>query len=192
MYSDEVADLFELLICAMRDLAARGEQAEDPAENAKTLSRVADTLGLHALLLCSERGRDVIADCAVRLQETAQEHGIDFSVDFADRAGPEDHDAVVSWRELQIAEAAHDRACNPDSQAIAPQEQMRRYALRLVAVAGSIADENEDWRPHTDLMLFALRLVSAAKEELSDRPVPRNASQLDSALGEETSPYSSF
>jgi hypothetical protein len=134
----------------------------------------------------------VIADCAERLQETAHEHGVDFVVDFVDRAGPEDQDEVVSWRELQIAEAAHDRACNPGSSAIASPEQMQRYALRLAVVAGSIADEDDAWRPQTDLLLLAVRLVSAAAEELPDMPVPRNSSQLDSALGEENSPYSAF
>jgi hypothetical protein len=195
MYSDEDAALFELLICATRDLAARCEQPgeqqeqeqEQEQENVKTLLRIAGSLGLHALLLSGEEHRDVVADCAVRLQETAQEQGVSYAVDFADRT--DDSELAVTWRELQIAVDAHDKACDTDSQPLAPQEQMMRHTIRLATVSGSIVDGEEFWSALADLLLLAVRLRSAAGEELPDRPIPRNDSQIDSALGDPESPY---
>lgn len=189
MYPEEEAALFELLIRATHDLAARCEQPGTQEENAGALREVARSIGLQAQLLSAEEHRDVVADCAVRLRETAQERGVSYAVDFADRAGP---DVAVSWRELQIAEAAHDRACNPDSQALAPREQTVRHTLRMAAIAGGIADGKDVWRPLADMLLLAVRLVSAVGEEMPDRPIPRSASQLDSALGEEMTPYWTF
>lgn len=195
MRYEDMAEFLATLMGATRDLAARYEQPGEQEEYTKTLADVAESLGLHALLLCSEEGRDVVADCATRLQETAREHGVSYAVDFADRARPDDRDALVTWRELQIAEAAHDRACDPDSQDVAPREQLLRCTLRLASVAGRIADDSclfttdELWRPPIDLLLLTLRLFSAAGKELPDRPIPRNDSQLDSALGDEASPY---
>lgn len=113
MRYEDVAEFAGLLIRAMRDLAARCEQPDDQEQNTKTLADVPDLLGLQTLVLCGEGGRDVVADCATRLQETAGERGISYVVDFADRAGTENRDAPVTWRELQLAQAAHDRACNP-------------------------------------------------------------------------------
>ncbi len=190
MHSEEEAAFFELLICATRDLAARCEQQGERQENAKTLLDVAGSIGLQAQLRSGEERRDVVADCAARLQETAQEQGVSYAAQFADRAG--DSALVVSWRELQIAVDAHEEACNSGSQALTPQQQMMRHTIRLAVVTGSITDGKDFWRALTDLLLLAVRLRSAAGDELPDKPIPRNDSQIDSALGDEYSPYWTF
>ncbi len=191
MYSEEEAALFELLIRATRDLAARCEQPDgQEEESTKTLRDVAASIGLQAQLLSAEEHRDVVADCVTRLQETAQEQGVSYAIGFADRAA--DSELAVSWHELQLAVAAHERACDPDWQALAPREQLVRHTIRLATIAGDIAEGKDLWRPPADLLLLAVRLFGDAGEELPDRPIPRNDSQLDSALGDEDSLYSTL
>ncbi len=189
MYAEEEADFFALLISATHDLAVRSDEPDDPDENVKTLIKVGHSIGQQAQFMCGETERDMVADCATRLQETAQERGVSYTAGFADRADPDKRDVLVSWRDLQLAEAAHERACNPDPQEIAPREQMLRFTTRLARIAGRISIGNETWRPQTDLLLLGVRLINAAGEELPDRPVPRNADQLDAALGGRSTYY---
>jgi hypothetical protein len=186
-----IMELFEMLVLALRDLAERSEQPGDAQQNAETLIRVARSLGLEVLALCCEQKRDALADCAARLRELALEHDLPGPLDVADCAAGE---GTVTWRELQLAQAAQEQACRPGSQDLTPQEQMRRSVARLASVAGRIADSvftfnmDEIWKPQADLLLLAVAFATAAGREMPDTPTPQSGEEFDAALRDGASP----
>lgn len=87
---------------------------------------------------------------------------------------------AATWRELQLAQAEHDRRYHPDVVGLAKLDQLRHYALHLAKLAGAVAGvaqghvDRADFccRRLPDLLLFGLKLSTVTGERLADVELP--------------------
>jgi hypothetical protein len=85
-------------------------------------------------------------------------------------------ECAVTWRDLQLAQAEHDRRYHSDVVGLAKFEQLRHYALHAAKLAGAAAAvaqglaSTEDFvsRRLPDLLLFGLKLPTVMGERLPD------------------------
>jgi len=83
---------------------------------------------------------------------------------------------AVSWRDLQLVQAEHDRRYHPDVVGLAKFDQLRHCALHLSKLAGAAASiaqgvaEVDDFltRRLPDLLLFGLKLATIMGERLPE------------------------
>ncbi len=100
------------------------------------------------------------------------------------RAGDVDGGALVeqaaTWRDLQLAQAEHDRRYHPDVVGLAKLDQLRHYVLHVAKLAGAVAAvvhsgaEHADFcaRRLPDLLLFGLKLSTVTGEILAEDVLP--------------------
>lgn len=180
----------ELVLSLMRvcgDLAQRCLNAKRDVEGDRRAFRFAGrSLRLNGTELICAIGHNPLEDCAGRLRETASEKGVSYTPAFGQEAN---RDVLPSWRDLQLAEAEHQRLCDLEIAGLPLQQQMCRYAISLTAIAGAVAQavesyavEDESWRAFVDLLLISLRFSTIAGESLTDHPVPRSNGEFEAAL----------
>jgi hypothetical protein len=83
---------------------------------------------------------------------------------------------AISWRDLQLVQAEHDRRYHPDVVGLAKFDQLRHCALHLAKLAGAAASiaqgvaDAEDFRARRlpDLLLFGLKLATIMGERLPE------------------------
>jgi hypothetical protein len=84
---------------------------------------------------------------------------------------------AVSWRNLQLVQAEHDRRYHPDVIGLAKFDQLRHCALHLAKLTGAAASvargivDVDDFRCRRlpDLLLFGLKLATIMGEHLPER-----------------------
>lgn len=85
--------------------------------------------------------------------------------------------AAETWRDLQLVQAAHDRAYHPDVVGLSKYEQLRHYAFHLAKLVGAFAEARDDDelinRRVPDALVFAIKLRTVMGVHLSDEPLPR-------------------
>jgi len=81
-----------------------------------------------------------------------------------------------TWRDLQLAQVAHDRHYHPDVVGLAKIEQLRHYALHLAKIVGAFAEPRNRnellGRRLPDALIFALKLSTVMGARLSDDQLP--------------------
>lgn len=184
-------ELMFTLSLACGRLARRCEQEKpDEQADADAMRSAAGSIRLAVVGAMCDIGHDPVEECASRLEEIASKRKITYAIPFGEAlasGGP------ISWRQLQLADAAHDQACSPQLVRLAERGQLCRHVVRLAAAMGTIlspANDGEDGSPVVrglaDLLLLAVRLPTTVGEELSDNPVPRSSEDLQAALYDET------
>lgn len=139
------------------DIATYCDHAEhvEPAD--------AGIIGNAALRLCeaaislAEAGRaDLIDRYAIRMAEIEARSPLPEPQEGANRIR-----ASSTWRDLQAAQAEHDRAFHPDVLGLARADQLRHYALHLAKFPAAILEaDSADFaeRRLPDMLLFAIKL----------------------------------
>lgn len=183
--------LVSMLVETVGKLADLCEQGQDEEAVRQTLARAADSLRLPVIEVICSLEHDPVADAARRLRETAAERGASYAPGFL--AAAESDESEVTWRELQIAEAEHALACEPQ---LTAEQRMLRWTLRLASAAGALVERiqrfqgaEEAWLPATDLLLLSLKFSTVAGDELPEQRVPRDSAQLDVDLCSETTSW---
>ena len=139
--------------------------------------------------------RQIIRDAGCALRELACEiaanEGVDLKVAYANRLrmiesanvlfaetpydGGADAEAAVTWRDLQLVQARHDRAFHPDVVGMHKGEQLRHYTLHLAKIVAALSRRAESSsvereileRRLPDLLLFGIKLSTVTGECLS-------------------------
>jgi hypothetical protein len=139
--------------------------------------------GAELRLLCLELSdaarRDAFELYATRLDEIETRNVLCHD---ASPCGSEAVRSAGTWRDLQIAQAAHDKAYHPDVVGLAKADQLRHYSLHLAKLAGVTAGvvrgevDHEDWlrRRVPDLLLFGLKLSTVTGQKLPQQDLPRD------------------
>lgn len=100
-------------------------------------------------------------------------------------------ESAVTWRDLQLAQAAHDRHYHPDVVGLAKNDQLRHYALHLAKLAGAVADRARCRGDHVDFMarrvpdmlLFGLKLATVTGDHLPATDVAASSPALKLVAG---------
>jgi hypothetical protein len=100
-------------------------------------------------------------------------------------------ETATTWRELQLAQAEHDRYYHPDVVGTAKIDQLVHYALHLTKLAGATADlaqgrgDPADFKSRRlpDMLLFGLKLSTVTGERLSDEALPAKDQPLRLVVG---------
>jgi hypothetical protein len=139
----------------------------------------AEELRSMAYAIAAAEQLDLRASYAARLRviETRSPHWTSRTLD-----GGALVDTSATWRDLQLAQAQHDRYYHPDVSGLTKLDQLRHYALHIAKLAGAIADVaqtlagRDDFltRRLPDLLLFGLKLSSVCGERLSEESLPTN------------------
>ncbi len=189
MDGEEFETLPQTLMETTGKFADLCQQGQDEQACRQTLAKAARSLRLPTIEVFCYIEHDPAADLARRLQETAAAQGISYIPAFWEAAGSNDG-SVVTWRQFQMAEAEHARACE---QQITAQQRMLGWTLQMASAGGALVDRidsfsrtPEAWLPAADLLLLSLRFSTIVGEELPDQRVPRNAEQLNVDLLSET------
>jgi hypothetical protein len=189
--NEEFEMLVSMLVETTGKLADLCEHAPDEEAVRQTLARAADSMRLPIIEVICSLEHDPVAEAARRLQETATERGTSYVP--AILATAESDESEVTWRELQIAEAEHALACEPQ---LTAEQRMLRWTLRMASAAGALVERiqgfqgsEEAWKPATDLLLLSLKFSTVAGDELPDQRVPRDSAQLDVDLCSETTSW---
>jgi hypothetical protein len=82
----------------------------------------------------------------------------------------------ATWRDLQLAQAQHDRYYHPDVSGLTKLDQLRHYALHVAKLVGAVAEvaqspgSRDDFlaRRLPDLLLFGLKLSTVCGERLPE------------------------
>jgi hypothetical protein len=124
--------------------------------------------------IAAELDEDLLALYAARLSAVERRNPL-----WADDApdGAELASRAGTWRELQLAQAAHDRHYHPDVIGNSKLEQLNHYALHLGKLVGACAelaraeDALEDFQARRlpDLLLFGIKLSTALGQALPER-----------------------
>ena len=84
---------------------------------------------------------------------------------------------ATTWRDLQLAQVAHDRFYHPDVAGMARIDQLRHYALHLTKIVGAFARGDSDdellARRLPDTLLFAIKLHTVIGVRMADTQLPR-------------------
>lgn len=171
----------ETLSAALRHLViAAGDVAAycDRAEHAEAVERqsvigAGQTLRRIAFDLSGGSAARMIALYAQRLQTIEARHPLFGNIPFA---GGETAACVETWRELQAAQAEHDRWYHPDVVGMARTDQLHHYSFHVSKLAGEhqrLIDEPGRWpdyraRRLPDTLLFGLKLATVMGERLPD------------------------
>lgn len=100
-------------------------------------------------------------------------------------------ESALTWRDLQLAQAAHDRWYHPDVVGTAKVDQLNHYALHLAKLVGATADvaqgrgDPRDFcsRRLPDMLLFGLKLSTVTGERLMDEALPERDQPLKLIAG---------
>lgn len=143
----------------------------------------AGTLRELACQIAAHEGQDVLARYAARLRQIEQRNPLWGPLELdggslVERAG--------SWRELQLAQAEHDRRYNSDVIGLSKMGQLQHYALHVAKLAGATAElaagrgTRDDFlqRRLPDLLLFGIKLSTVMGERLAEEPLPATAKPL--------------
>jgi hypothetical protein len=84
--------------------------------------------------------------------------------------------AALTWRDLQLAQVAHDRYYHSDVSGLTKADQLRHYAFHVAKLAGSYAEMAEgsidirDFRSRRlpDTLLFGLKLATVTGKRLPE------------------------
>jgi hypothetical protein len=137
-----------------------------------------DGLRTLALAFAPVAGVDVFSLYADRLRMIESKNVL-ASLDSFDGGAAADN--AVTWRELQLVQAEHDRVYHPDVVGLAKVEQLRHYALHLTKIVGAFATcasgfgdaEEISVRRLPDTLLFAIKLHTVMGAPLPEEPLPR-------------------
>lgn len=134
-------------------------------------------LRLLAVELSSRAGTDAVHLYAHRLRQIEERNVLMYenALDAAALASK-----ATTWRELQLAQAAHDRTYHADVVGMSKSEQLRHYAFHLAKLAGTTAAvargavDSDEWlaRRVPDMLLFGLKLATVTGITLDDEKVP--------------------
>ena len=123
--------------------------------------------------VAADEGLDLRALYAARLRaiEARNPLGTKLSPD-----GGEAVEGASTWRELQLAQAAHDRYYHPDVSGLTKADQLRHYAFHVAKLAGAYAEiadatiDIEDFRCRRlpDTLLFGLKLATVTGKRLPE------------------------
>jgi hypothetical protein len=151
------------------------EHAEDAS--AAVIEAAAAELIATATALAESRGVELQLQYARRLRHTEVLNPL---------FGPRSFDGASAvrrartWRDLQLAQIAHDREYRPDVFGLSRASQLRRCCLHLAKLVGRLADEvdasneaasefDEKWLP--DLFLMGIKLATVAGRNLPEAPI---------------------
>jgi hypothetical protein len=92
-----------------------------------------------------------------------------------------------TWRELQLAQAEHDRRYHPDVMGLSKMDQLRHYALHVAKLAGAVAEiaAGHGGRPDLctrripDMLLFGIKLSTVMGEQLGGKALPAAGQPLE-------------
>jgi hypothetical protein len=84
---------------------------------------------------------------------------------------------ATTWRELQLAQVAHDRHYHPDVLGLSKFDQLNHYALHLAKLSGALAEvaqglaDPADFRRRRlpDLLLFGIKLATVTGKALPEK-----------------------
>lgn len=137
--------------------------------------------------LCETFEVDAILQYATRLRQIEARNVLSSESTFD---GQDAASRCVTWRDLQLVQAEHDRVYHADVVGLTKSDQLRHYALHLSKLAGSTAAviqgqvDQDDWlaRRVPDVILFGLKLATVSGEKLvHDDAVPRLTTSRSSA-----------
>jgi hypothetical protein len=158
----------------VENLAAAAAQVAtvcDHSEHVEAWSDAAVTSAASALCraafdLAAERGIDLFEAYANRL-ETVEDTSV--------LPKPSDPSAAArtasTWRNLQVAQADHDRIFHPDVNGLSRLDQLRHYAFHLAKFPDAVlrGDAAElDGRRLPDMLLFAIKMWTLARVRLPE------------------------
>ena len=134
----------------------------------------------------AEEGLDLRGIYAARLRAIEEKNPLG-SPDSPD--GGTAVETAETWRDLQLAQAAHDRYYHCDVIGLTKAHQLLHYALHLAKLAGAYAElasgeiELEDFhsRRLPDTLLFGLKLSTVTGKRLPDSALA-DSSRLEPAL----------
>lgn len=118
-------------------------------------------------------GRDPFLLYARRLGEIERRNVLHHSGSFDGQTAAQD---ARTWRDLQLAQADHDRYYHADVAGLSKAGQLRHYALHLAKLAGAAADvattgsRYDDFvsRRVPDALLFGIKLATVSGQALGD------------------------
>jgi hypothetical protein len=98
---------------------------------------------------------------------------------------------AATWRDLQLAQAEHDRRYHPDVVGMAKLDQLRHYALHVAKLVGAVAQvaqggtDRADFcaRRLPDLLLFGLKLSTVTGASLAEDALPAAGQPLRLVAG---------
>lgn len=158
-------------VCNYCDHVEHNEEADRRwiFDAARTLREVACGMAAH-------EEADLLALYAARLRAIEARNPLRGSASLdggalAERAG--------TWRELQMAQAEHDRYYHPDVIGLSKFTQLNHYALHLAKLAGALAEVAqgiaalEEFREQRlpDMLLFGIKLATVTGRALPDHPL---------------------
>jgi hypothetical protein len=82
---------------------------------------------------------------------------------------------AITWRDLQLAQAEHDRLFHPDVIGLMKSQQLQHYALHVIKVAGALARRCDSDAPADeirrrrlpDLFLFSVKLHTVMNSRMA-------------------------
>jgi hypothetical protein len=142
-----------------------------------------DSLRQVASEICAFHGTDLLALYAARLRMIEKRNPLWSPAELDGGALAE---SATTWRDLQLAQAAHDRRYHPDVIGLTKSDQLRHYALHLAKLAGAAADrarnrgDQADFmaRRVPDMLLFGLKLATVTGESLPATGVVASSSKV--------------
>jgi len=181
-----IADVATLTNSVLRLAIAAGDVANycDHIEHNEIADvEVVQAAGAELRLLCLElseaAGRDPFDLYASRLDEIETRNVLCHQ---ASLCGSDAARAAGTWRDLQMAQAAHDKAYHADVVGLSKADQLRHYALHLAKLSGTTAGvvrgeiDPNDWlrRRVPDLLLFGLKLSTVTGQKLPEQDLRRD------------------
>jgi hypothetical protein len=159
----------------------------EPAERSWVLTS-ASTLRRLAAEIARAEGEDLRGLYAARLRQVEQRNPA-WSPGELDGAALAE--AASSWRELQLAQLAHDRRYHPDIVGLSKADQLRHCALHVAKLTGALAEiscgelDREDFveRRVPDMLLFGLKLATLCGERLEDEALGASGQPLELVAG---------
>jgi hypothetical protein len=154
----------------------------DHSEHNEALERswvtdAARTLRVTSCAIALYQGEDLRSCYAARLDHIEKRNPLWSSQDLDGAALVK---AASTWRDLQLAQAEHDRRYHPDVMGLSKMDQLRHYALHVAKLAGAVAEvatgrgQRPDFcaRRLPDLLLFGLKLSTVMGEQLDENALP--------------------
>lgn len=176
-----------VLLLALREVvraAANTARFCDRSEHAEhadrtVVSAAAASCRSTALVLGEALAIDVFDAYANRLSSIERCHALSTGDGFD---GGDAVRAARTWRDIQVAQAEHDRRFHPDVFGLSRLDQVRHFALHLTKLAGALCDAGEAPGPTDafltlrlpDLLLFGVKMSTVMNEVLPSEPLSRS------------------
>lgn len=148
------------------------------------ITSAASTLRDLACAIALHEGKDLRSCYAIRLRQIEQRNPL-WTEDDLD--GGSLVEQASTWRDLQLAQAEHDRRYHPDVIGLSKLDQLRHYALHVAKLAGASAEiaagrpalEDFCTRRLPDLLLFGLKLSTVMGERLGAEALAATGQPLE-------------